>query len=382
MNTADVVVVLGDGNFSYTAAALRSEEYMQHTHFVAGTLNPQCEGNRNVEAIRMLGGTVIEESVDLKHCEDKNYLRGLLPQVFWPLLLKGTVHLVFNFPHTGVSNEHPANVTSNQELLRQLFTAGKTWFGRNTTIAVTLKTGGNGPYDSWDLRGVAEQAGWARTEAFSFPFDTLTSHGYKHETTLKFVSSVSLWSALTYLFVERTRWTAADVVVVLGNGNFRHTEAAMRSVECMRHTHFVLIESVDLKHCDKAYYLWYRVPLAVRPLLKERKTHVIFNFPHTGVRNVYPASVTANQELLRQVFTAGKTWFGSETTIAVTLGSGMLYDCYTLLGVAEQAGWECTKSFPFPLAALRDHGYNPMIGNERRVAVCSHSATNYVFKHV
>eukprot|EP00754_Rhynchopus_humris_P005912 Rhum_TRINITY_DN12918_c0_g1::Rhum_TRINITY_DN12918_c0_g1_i1::g.55418::m.55418/K19307/BMT5; 25S rRNA (uracil2634-N3)-methyltransferase len=208
MDTADLVFVLGDGNFSYTAAVMRCEEYLPYTQFVAGTLNPTCWGNRNVETIRELGGTVIEESVNLLHCDDVNYLSSLVSSDIEPLLNGNWTFVIFNFPHTGVGNRRRANVPSNQRLLRQLFKAGKTWFGSKARIAVTLKRGK--PYDDWDLLGVAEQAGWEFTECSPFPLDTLRDHGYTHETTLTPVFGndggvfVELHSATTYVFKRST----------------------------------------------------------------------------------------------------------------------------------------------------------------------------------
>ena len=99
---------------------------------------------------------------------------------------------------------------------------------------------------------------------------------------------------------------------------------------------------------------------------------VVLNFPHTGV-----FSVESNKKLLKGFFSAvPKT---SSTRIHVTLKTTPPYCYWDLIGIAEDCGWRCVRSFPFPESFYRSIGYKHTTTKKLRFEVNLKSAMTYEF---
>ena len=179
-----------------------------------------------------------------------------------------------------------------------------------------------------------------------------------------------------------------DAVFVFGDGNFSYTAAVIQLmwfktnwcppvVACTLDYEYhsekstvakvrdlgglVIDQNVNLhKTCDDRNYLrtlTKGLPPHIAQILATGNVRVVFNFPHSGTPNLKKDSIRSNKLLLKNFFTAVAAWFGDEATAEVSLKTGMPYDSWELVKVAEENGWLLEREYPFPEAVLKQAGY-------------------------
>mmetsp|Transcript_60567 Transcript_60567/g.169169 ORF Transcript_60567/g.169169 Transcript_60567/m.169169 type:complete len:394 (-) Transcript_60567:152-1333(-) len=171
----DRVLLLGEGDFSYTAAAVR-----------CGLLEPSQAWATSNEPPR--DATYIEQL-------RRQGVQCLTDVDATSLALAETFDVVvFNFPHTG-----EPSIERNRDLLRAFFRSAQTVLRKGGRVAVALKQ--TWPYSDWDLENCAAQEGFRVVDAYGFPAAVLRSHGYTHSTTDHIPHQVDfLESASTFEF--------------------------------------------------------------------------------------------------------------------------------------------------------------------------------------
>ena len=88
--------------------------------------------------------------------------------------------IFFTFPHTGVPNDDPNNVTSNQSLLREFLASATSMLNPQGHIEVTIKSGV--PYDRWQLPSLLQrECGLVLSD--TQPLDKSLFPGYAHRLT-------------------------------------------------------------------------------------------------------------------------------------------------------------------------------------------------------
>jgi 25S rRNA (uracil2634-N3)-methyltransferase len=104
-------------------------------------------------------------------------------------------HIIFNFPHVGQGiKDKVHNVIANQSLIAEFFVSAQSKLmdpakgDENAgVIMVTVKTGD--PYDSWNIKKLAYNAGLVCVRSFEFcPADY---EGYAHRRTIGFKEGLS-----------------------------------------------------------------------------------------------------------------------------------------------------------------------------------------------
>jgi 25S rRNA (uracil2634-N3)-methyltransferase len=89
--------------------------------------------------------------------------------------------IVFQFPHVGgITKDQDRQVRSNQQLLLGFFKSAAPLLSPTGTVVVTLFEGM--PYELWNIRGLAKEAGLVTK--ISFAFEAAEYPGYKHVRTL------------------------------------------------------------------------------------------------------------------------------------------------------------------------------------------------------
>eukprot|EP00438_Fugacium_kawagutii_P003875 Skav215224 [mRNA] locus=scaffold341:240776:241771:+ [translate_table: standard] len=151
------VLLVGEGDFSFTAAAL-----------AMGCLDPSQTVSTSIESPRCK-----------KHLENLCN-KGVLCRTdvdATSLEFQETFDVVvFNFPHTG-----EPSIEANINLLKMFFQSAIAVLRPGGTVAVSLKQ--TWPYNEWDLEGCAETAGLQKHAAYLFPAKMLIQKGYTHSTT-------------------------------------------------------------------------------------------------------------------------------------------------------------------------------------------------------
>lgn len=113
----------------------------------------------------------------------------------------GFDRIVFNFPHVGGKTKDLARqVRYNQELLLGFFKAAVPLLAPMGLVIVTVFEGA--PYDTWDLKGLAKDAGLKSQRSLNF--ESGNYPGYKHARTLGNIEGGGGWKgedrpARTYL---------------------------------------------------------------------------------------------------------------------------------------------------------------------------------------
>lgn len=172
---SDRVLLLGEGDFSFTLAAV-SCGCLDPSNVVATSPEPP-RTSTHVEVLRNMG----------VQCLTQVYAESLVGL--------GTFDVIaFNFPHTG-----EPSVERNQDLLKALFKNSKGILKEGGRVAVTLKP--TYPYSEWKLTDCAEAEGFMLSDHYGFPAAHLCKHGYTHTTTDRIPHQVEfLESAITYEF--------------------------------------------------------------------------------------------------------------------------------------------------------------------------------------
>lgn len=183
-STANRVLFVGEGDFSYTHAALECGCLDPHRAVATSYEPPRLD--KNLDKLRMLG-------VRCMLHVDATVLNSLGFSDKFDVV-------VFNFPHTG-----EPSIERNRELLEAFFRSAETVLSNGGRIAVALKQ--TWPYSDWELDKCAALAGFSLASSCPFPVAALRGHGYSHTTTDDIAHQVEfLESAMTYEFVRATGW--------------------------------------------------------------------------------------------------------------------------------------------------------------------------------
>ena len=170
------VLLVGEGDFSYTAASLKM-----------GCLDPSSIAT-SMEAPRCK-----------KHLEDlkKKGVKCYTDVDATSLTLEEDFDVVvFNFPHTG-----EPSIEANVRLLSKFFQSSIAVLRPGGTVAVSLKQ--TWPYSEWGLEECATAAGFKKRAAYLFHAKKLLQNGYTHTTTDDIPHAVEhLQSAKTVEFVK------------------------------------------------------------------------------------------------------------------------------------------------------------------------------------
>lgn len=173
---ADRVLLVGEGDFSYTAAAVGCG--VLEPSRVLATSNEPPRIATHIERLRKQG-------VRCRTDVDATSLA----------LVETFDVIVFNFPHTG-----EPSIERNQDLLKASFRSTRNVLRKGGRVAVALKQ--TWPYADWDLEECAMQEGFRVVDAYGFPAAVLRRYGYTHTTTDHIPHQVDfLESAKTFEFL-------------------------------------------------------------------------------------------------------------------------------------------------------------------------------------
>ena len=117
----------------------------------------------------------------------------------------------FTFPHTGVPNNDPNNIPSNQKLLRDFLGSALQVLKRGGEIQITLKNGVH--YEKWKLPALLERCGGLKLQS-THDFDPTKFPKYKHRLTtgmsgnLKEVPDKNCSRVYNFSFVENASGNA------------------------------------------------------------------------------------------------------------------------------------------------------------------------------
>jgi len=176
--SADRVLLVGEGNFSYALAAVASGRLQPA--LATATSNEQPRTRSHLDKLKDAG-------VDCRCDVDATRLA----------LLGRFDVVVFNHPHTG-----EPSVEANRSLLEGFFGSAAEVLRPGGRAAVTVKQ--TWPYSDWDLEGCASGLGFHLAEAFPFPVAALQELGYEHATTDNIPHQVdALNTAKTFLFTAK-----------------------------------------------------------------------------------------------------------------------------------------------------------------------------------
>ena len=170
------VLLVGEGDFSYTAAALKMG-CLDPSSIATSMEAPRCK--KHLEELKKKG---------VKCYTDVDATSLTLEEDFDVV--------VFNFPHTG-----EPSIEANVRLLRKFFESSVAVLRPGGTVAASLKQ--TWPYSEWDLEECASAAGFKEQAAYLFHAKKLLQNGYTHTTTDDIPHAVEhLQSAKTVEFVK------------------------------------------------------------------------------------------------------------------------------------------------------------------------------------
>ncbi|KAG1681360.1 hypothetical protein FOA52_007408 [Chlamydomonas sp. UWO 241] len=195
-SSEDVILLVGEGNFSFSAALaarLGTAEMVTATAFdsEAEVSRKYPDAGAKTSAVEDLGGTVLY-GVDATKLETCKALRGATK----------FSKVCFNFPHAGAGiKDQTLNNLTNQRLLAGFFSSVRPLLssplqGLQYTpagpvvpelgqVIVTLKTGL--PYDVWGIAEIAKAAGYQVHACSEFRPEWYA--GYEHRRTIGWVAS-------------------------------------------------------------------------------------------------------------------------------------------------------------------------------------------------
>uniref|UniRef100_A0A7S4P2V0 25S rRNA (uridine-N(3))-methyltransferase BMT5-like domain-containing protein n=1 Tax=Guillardia theta TaxID=55529 RepID=A0A7S4P2V0_GUITH len=174
------VLVVGDGNFSFSVALL---ELLQGGSSVTSTCYDSLEVLQNkyddaqghVDKLREGGASVLFQ-IDATRVAE-------LPELDGPY-----DSIIFNFPHVGLGiKEQDDNIAANQDLIRKFLDSSSKILSPTGKVFVTIKKGE--PYDSWKVAriGIAISGLQLKT---AVDFDHAAFPGYSHRRTAGFGPSM------------------------------------------------------------------------------------------------------------------------------------------------------------------------------------------------
>ncbi|KAI8901966.1 hypothetical protein BC833DRAFT_575183 [Globomyces pollinis-pini] len=182
------VLFIGEGNFSFAlslADKIHRADSFVCTAFDSKsiTVEKYPESAENIQALEDMEGQVLFEVDGSKLTKDSR------------LKQKKFDYIIFNFPHVGLGiKDQDQNILANQTLLGAFFlestnflTSESNGDNQDGQIVVTLKSGL--PYDLWDVKQIAKDAGYVLDRSCEFKPDDFP--GYAHRRTIGFDKKVS-----------------------------------------------------------------------------------------------------------------------------------------------------------------------------------------------
>ena len=161
------ILSVGSGDGSQQAATVRAG----HSNLVTTFYDSKAEVLRKyppaTEAVAYLESHC-KVAYEIDATKLQTYSLGMFDLIF------------FTFPHTGVPNDDPNNVTSNQSLLREFLASATSMLNPQGHIEVTIKSGV--PYDRWQLPSLLQrECGLVLSD--TQPLDKSLFPGYAHRLT-------------------------------------------------------------------------------------------------------------------------------------------------------------------------------------------------------
>ena len=161
------ILSVGSGDGSQQAATVRAG----HSNLVTTFYDSKAEVLRKyppaTEAVAYLESHC-KVAYEIDATKLQTYNLGMFDLIF------------FTFPHTGVPNNDPNNVTSNQSLLREFLASATSMLNPQGHIEVTIKSGV--PYDQWQLPSLLQrECGLVLSD--TQPLDKSLFPGYAHRLT-------------------------------------------------------------------------------------------------------------------------------------------------------------------------------------------------------
>ncbi|GBG34528.1 25S rRNA uridine2634-N3-methyltransferase [Hondaea fermentalgiana] len=166
------ILVVGDGNFSFSEALAKKSARTQYgIQVVCTSLDKRSEVARKYGKSATQALQTLEE---MAHCELVHGVDATdLSASFQGRLFS---RVIFNFPHTGLQRVH-----DNRALLRDFFSSVRDVLAPGGHVEVTLKDGP--PYSSWQIEDQADPSGFGLVALRPFHFRDYP--GYRHVTTNK-----------------------------------------------------------------------------------------------------------------------------------------------------------------------------------------------------
>ncbi|KAM3869186.1 ferredoxin-fold anticodon-binding domain-containing protein 1 [Diretmus argenteus] len=212
MSTPRSILMVGEGNFSCSAAVVRQFSPESESSITATCFQRQEEALRrhegtatNVQMIRDSGGVVLFE-VDATKLGECAALRGLVFD-----------HVVFNFPHRG----RKSGVLKNRQLLKNFFLSCVQVLAEDGEVHVALCNGQGGTpadkpkrewHNSWQVVAMAAEADLILSNVYPFESEKYKSYkctGYRSQD-----KGFHLENALLHVFTRSLPYSTAQKLKV------------------------------------------------------------------------------------------------------------------------------------------------------------------------
>ncbi|KAM9846818.1 ferredoxin-fold anticodon-binding domain-containing protein 1 [Aulostomus maculatus] len=205
------LLLVGEGNFSFSASMCRFYSSLESSSITATCLQPQEEvlrhegASSNIQTIKDSGGTVLFE-VDCTNLGENASLQG---RVF--------DRVVFNFPHCG----RKSGVKKNKQLLKNFFLSCVQVLAEDGEVHVSLCNGQGGTpadqpkrerHNSWQIVAMAAEAHLILSDVRPFESETYQSYkctGYRSQD-----KGFHLENALLHVFTRSLPYSAAQTLKV------------------------------------------------------------------------------------------------------------------------------------------------------------------------
>ncbi|CAK9807200.1 Mitochondrial ribosome-associated GTPase 2 [Anthophora plagiata] len=201
-NENDRVLLVGEGNFSFSVALFQLNLKIHITATCYETNITQDLGKKNIEYLKNNGVRVLSD-VDATNLKEHSILRTQLFN-----------KIVFNFPHVGGK----MRIEKNRELLRLFFISASKLLTNNGQVLVTLCNGQGGTYidnpprrwdDSWKITEMAAHGNFVLTTIEPFAWSYFQNYivtGYR-SLDKQFHSD----GALTHIFIKTESPNAQNI---------------------------------------------------------------------------------------------------------------------------------------------------------------------------
>ncbi|KAJ9466027.1 putative E3 ubiquitin-protein ligase [Diplonema papillatum] len=193
---------------------------------------------------------------------------------------------------------------------------------------------------------------------------------------------------------QHIAYRTKDLLFITGDGNYSFTEALARELGTA--SNMIASDKSSTEYPERILAIERLngkvltgidvTTAALRLQIEERqRTHtgnivVIFNFPHTGIRQQgtdLEASVRSNRSLLAKFFAALPQNPGLR--VHITLKTTFPYCLWAVKSLGEPFGWLCIRSFPFAASQYERCGYKHKTTMNLSVTVDLKTARTYEF---